>query len=183
MQYCLSLLAQFMEDYSERVQGDCTLHQGHFVSAYARTHVPSIIGISYNALIRRPCLSKSPAYTALMGDIETRLRQARAGGAVRRSETFFIPIASCLQGTILVPTPARLPARSRSRLTAVTGHGSRPTPARLRRSQVTGHRSRVTAVAGALSRVTAVTGHGGHAVTAVTRRLTQTHAGVSRLPS
>jgi hypothetical protein len=129
------------------------------------------------------CLSKSPAYTALMGDIETRLRQARAGGAVRRSETFFIPIASCLQGTILVPTPARLPARSRSRLTAVTGHGSRPTPARLRRSQVTGHRSRVTAVAGALSRVTAVTGHGGHAVTAVTRRLTQTHAGVSRLPS
>jgi hypothetical protein len=27
---------------------------------------------------------------------------------VRRSETFIIPIASCLQGTILAPTPARL---------------------------------------------------------------------------
>jgi hypothetical protein len=33
----------------------------------------------------------------------------RAGGAVRRSETFIIPIVSCLQGTILAPTPARLP--------------------------------------------------------------------------
>jgi hypothetical protein len=31
------------------------------------------------------------------------------GGAVRRSETFTIPIASCLQGTILAPTPARPP--------------------------------------------------------------------------
>jgi hypothetical protein len=31
------------------------------------------------------------------------------GGAVRRSETFFIPIASCLQGTILASTPARPP--------------------------------------------------------------------------
>jgi hypothetical protein len=31
------------------------------------------------------------------------------GGAVRRSEFFIIPIASCLQGTILAPTPARPP--------------------------------------------------------------------------
>jgi hypothetical protein len=31
------------------------------------------------------------------------------GGAVRRSEISFIPIASCLQGTILAPTPARPP--------------------------------------------------------------------------
>jgi hypothetical protein len=30
------------------------------------------------------------------------------GGAVRRSEPFIVPIASCLQGTILAPTPARL---------------------------------------------------------------------------
>ena len=35
---------------------------------------------------------------------------ARAGGAVRRSERLFrFPIASCLQGTILAPTTARLP--------------------------------------------------------------------------
>jgi hypothetical protein len=31
------------------------------------------------------------------------------GGAVRRSETFIIPIASCLQGTILALTSARPP--------------------------------------------------------------------------
>jgi hypothetical protein len=31
------------------------------------------------------------------------------GGAVRRSETFIIPIASCLQGKILAPSTARLP--------------------------------------------------------------------------
>jgi hypothetical protein len=31
------------------------------------------------------------------------------GDAVRRSGSFFIPIASCLQGTILAPTQARLP--------------------------------------------------------------------------
>jgi hypothetical protein len=43
------------------------------------------------------------------GPCERLRRRARAGGAVRRSETFIIPIASCLQGTILAPTPARFP--------------------------------------------------------------------------
>jgi hypothetical protein len=36
-------------------------------------------------------------------------RWARAGGAVRRSGTFINPIGSCLQGTILALTSARLP--------------------------------------------------------------------------
>jgi PAB1-binding protein PBP1 len=31
------------------------------------------------------------------------------GGAMRRSVPFIIPISSCPQGTILAPTPARLP--------------------------------------------------------------------------
>jgi hypothetical protein len=47
--------------------------------------------------------------------------RARAGGAVRRSETStIVPIASCLQGTILAPTPAR-PPRPAAWLTAI-GH-------------------------------------------------------------
>jgi hypothetical protein len=48
--------------------------------------------------------------------------RARAGGAVRRSETFIIPIASCLQGTILAPTPAR-PPRPAAWFTAIRHFG------------------------------------------------------------
>jgi hypothetical protein len=48
--------------------------------------------------------------------------RARAGGAVRRSETFIIPIASCLQGTILAPIPAR-PPRPAAWLTAIRHFG------------------------------------------------------------
>jgi hypothetical protein len=55
-------------------------------------------------------------------DVAAQLCRARAGGAVRRSETFIIPIASCLQGTILAPTPARLP-RPAAWLTAIRHFG------------------------------------------------------------
>ena len=51
------------------------------------------------------------------------VRRARAGGAVRRSETFtIVPIASCLQGTILAPTQAR-PPRPAAWLTAIRHFG------------------------------------------------------------
>jgi hypothetical protein len=48
--------------------------------------------------------------------------RARAGGAVRRSEPFTIPIASCLQGTILAPTQAR-PPRPAAWLTTIRHFG------------------------------------------------------------
>jgi hypothetical protein len=69
--------------------------------------------------------------TSLMGVVAAALSmdsagpglcRARAWGVVRRSETFTIPIASCLQGTILAPTPAR-PPRPASWLTAIRHFG------------------------------------------------------------
>jgi hypothetical protein len=90
---------------------------------------------------------------------------------VRRSETFTIPIASCLQGTILAPSPAGLPTAG----SVAHGHQTfwLSAPATACRS-LGGHGSAVTAVtavivgiriARAVTAVTIVP-----AVTAVTRR-------------
>jgi hypothetical protein len=65
---------------------------------------------------------EGPAQPSVVGE-----RRARAGGAVRRSETFVIPIASCLQGTILAPIPAR-PPRPAAWLTAIRHFGRVPRP-------------------------------------------------------
>jgi hypothetical protein len=51
--------------------------------------------------------------------------RVRARGAVRRSETFMIPIASCLRGTILAPIPARLPRFPMPALFTASGPASR----------------------------------------------------------
>ena len=69
-----------------------------------------------------PPVTSVLAVTAVTLPIVTPQGRARAGDAVRRSETFTIPIASCLQGTILAPTPAR-PPRPAAWLTAIRHFG------------------------------------------------------------
>ena len=49
------------------------------------------------------------ARTSALGGYVTGNGVGLGRGAVRRSETFIIPIASCFQGTILALTPAMLP--------------------------------------------------------------------------
>jgi hypothetical protein len=78
--YCLSLLAQYMEDHSERLESRAIAH-GIKHTSFQR--MPELTCHNWDLLQRLDqrnllltyCPSKSQAYTALMGDIETRLRR------------------------------------------------------------------------------------------------------------
>jgi hypothetical protein len=77
--YGLSLLAQYMEDHSERLESRVIAHCIKHTS-FQRTpeltchHWDLLQRLDQRTPLLTYCPSKSPAYTALMGDIETRLR-------------------------------------------------------------------------------------------------------------
>ena len=78
--YSLALLAQFMEDHSERLEARAIAH-GIKHTSFQRTpeltchHWDLLQRLDQRTLLLTYCPSKSAAYTALMGDIETRLRR------------------------------------------------------------------------------------------------------------
>jgi hypothetical protein len=80
LQYCLYLLAQYVEDPSERLESRAIAH-GIKHTSFQRTpeltcrHWDLLQRLDQRTLLLTYCPSKSPAYTALMGDSETQLRR------------------------------------------------------------------------------------------------------------